>query len=230
MAYLPAENRYDEMLYNRCGRSGLKLPAISLGLWHNFGEDTPQRPKREICRTAFDLGITHFDLANNYGPPPGSAETLFGEILRNDFHGLRDELVISTKAGYRMWPGPYGEWGSRKYLLSSLDQSLKRMGLDYVDIFYSHRFDPEHAAGRDHAGARSGGAAGQGALCRHLLLQSASAPARRSPSCASSARPASSTSRAIPCSTAGSRRTACSTRSTIWASAPSCSRRWRRAC
>ena len=142
MAYLPAENRYDEMLYNRCGRSGLMLPAISLGLWHNFGEDKSAATAREICRTAFDLGITHFDLANNYGPPPGSAETLFGEILRNDFHGLRDELVISTKAGYRMWPGPYGEWGSRKYLLSSLDQSLKRMGLDYVDIFYSHRFDP----------------------------------------------------------------------------------------
>ena len=143
MAYQPAANRYDEMIYNRCGRSGLKLPAISLGLWHNFGEDKSAATARDICRTAFDLGITHFDLANNYGPPPGSAETLFGEILRSEFHGLRDELVISTKAGYRMWPGPYGEWGSRKYLLSSLDQSLKRMGLDYVDIFYSHRFDPE---------------------------------------------------------------------------------------
>jgi len=143
MAYQPAANRYDEMIYNRCGRSGLKLPAISLGLWHNFGEDKSAANAREICRKAFDLGITHFDLANNYGPPPGSAETLFGEILRSEFHGLRDELVISTKAGYRMWPGPYGEWGSRKYLLSSLDQSLKRMGLDYVDIFYSHRFDPE---------------------------------------------------------------------------------------
>ncbi|MEZ0171957.1 L-glyceraldehyde 3-phosphate reductase [Microvirga sp. TS319] len=143
MAYKPADNRYDEMIYNRCGRSGLKLPAISLGLWHNFGEDKSAATAREICRTAFDLGITHFDLANNYGPPPGSAETLFGEILRSEFHGLRDELVISTKAGYRMWPGPYGEWGSRKYLLSSLDQSLRRMGLDYVDIFYSHRFDPE---------------------------------------------------------------------------------------
>ncbi|GEO15698.1 L-glyceraldehyde 3-phosphate reductase [Microvirga aerophila] len=143
MTYQPAENRYDRMIYNRCGRSGLLLPAISLGLWHNFGEDKPSSMAREICRTAFDLGITHFDLANNYGPPPGSAETLFGEILRTDFRGLRDELVISTKAGYRMWPGPYGEWGSRKYLLSSLDQSLRRMGLDYVDIFYSHRFDPE---------------------------------------------------------------------------------------
>lgn len=142
MHYSPAANRYDEMVYNRSGRSGLMLPAITLGLWHNFGEDRSAATARLLCRTAFDCGITHFDLANNYGPPPGSAETLFGEILRTEFHNLRDELVISTKAGYRMWPGPYGEWGSRKYLLSSLDQSLKRMGLDYVDIFYSHRFDP----------------------------------------------------------------------------------------
>ena len=143
MSWSPAENRYDAMVYNRCGRSGLRLPAISLGLWHNFGEDTPHEVKRSICKRAFDLGITHFDLANNYGPPPGSSETAFGEILRTDFHGLRDELIISTKAGYLMWPGPYGEWGSRKYVLASLDQSLKRMGLDYVDIFYSHRFDPD---------------------------------------------------------------------------------------
>lgn len=143
MPWQPAENRYESMVYNRCGRSGLKLPAISLGLWHNFGEDTPHQVKRAICRKAFDLGITHFDLANNYGPPPGSAETAFGEILRTDFANYRDELIISTKAGYEMWAGPYGEWGSRKYMLSSLDQSLKRMGLDYVDIFYSHRFDPE---------------------------------------------------------------------------------------
>ncbi|HVW58242.1 MAG TPA: L-glyceraldehyde 3-phosphate reductase [Rhizobiaceae bacterium] len=143
MAWQPAESRYESMIYNRCGRSGLKLPALSLGLWHNFGGDTPHEKKRAICRTALDLGITHFDLANNYGPPPGSAETAFGEILRTDFAGLRDELIISSKAGYLMWPGPYGEWGSRKYLLSSLDQSLKRMGIDYVDIFYSHRFDPE---------------------------------------------------------------------------------------
>jgi L-glyceraldehyde 3-phosphate reductase len=142
MSFTPAADRYDSMTYNRCGSSGLMLPAISLGLWHNFGEDKSASVARALCRTAFDLGITHFDLANNYGPPPGSAESLFGEILRTDFHGLRDELVISTKAGYRMWPGPYGEWGSRKYLLSSLDQSLRRMGLDYVDIFYSHRFDP----------------------------------------------------------------------------------------
>ena len=143
MSYKPAGSRYDRMPYRRCGRSGLKLPAISLGLWHNFGEDKSLGSMKAICRTAFDLGVTHFDLANNYGPPPGSAETAFGEILRSDFAGLRDELVISTKAGYPMWPGPYGEFGSRKYLMASLDQSLTRMGLDYVDIFYSHRFDPE---------------------------------------------------------------------------------------
>lgn len=143
MPYLPAADRYTSMRYNRCGKSGLKLPAISLGLWHNFGEDTPMRTKRAICHKAFDLGITHFDLANNYGPPPGSAETAFGEILRTDFASHRDELIISTKAGYEMWPGPYGEWGGRKYVTASLDQSLKRLGLDYVDIFYSHRFDPE---------------------------------------------------------------------------------------
>ena len=137
-----AKSRYQTMRYNRCGRSGLQLPAISLGLWHNFGGDVPFERGRAMLRAAFDLGITHFDLANNYGPPPGSAEENFGRILRSDFAGYRDELVISTKAGYRMWPGPYGEWGSRKYLLSSLDQSLKRMGLDYVDIFYSHRVDP----------------------------------------------------------------------------------------
>lgn len=142
MSYLPAENRYEKMIYNRCGKSGLRLPAISLGLWHNFGENAPRDNAREICRTAFDLGITHFDLANNYGPPPGSAEENFGDMLKTDFAGYRDELVISSKAGYLMWPGPYGEWGSRKYVLASLDQSLKRMGLDYVDIFYSHRFDP----------------------------------------------------------------------------------------
>ena len=141
--YSPSDSRYDNMLYRRCGRSGLKLPAISLGLWHNFGGDTPHSLKRDLCRRAFDLGITHFDLANNYGPPPGSAEEAFGEILKTDFAGYRDELIISSKAGYGMWPGPYGEWGSRKYLIASCDQSLNRMGLDYVDIFYSHRFDPE---------------------------------------------------------------------------------------
>ena len=143
MGWQPAEDRYETMTYNRVGRSGLKLPAISLGLWHNFGDDTPHERKLAMCRTAFDLGITHFDLANNYGPPGGTAESAFGEILRADFRGLRDELIVSSKAGYDMWPGPYGEWGSRKYLIASCDQSLKRMGLDYVDIFYSHRFDPE---------------------------------------------------------------------------------------
>ena len=143
MTYVPAADRYEKMIYRRCGNSGLKLPAISLGLWHNFGGDTPHEIKRDMCRTAFDLGITHFDLANNYGPPPGSAEEAFGEILKTDFAGYRDELIISSKAGYRMWDGPYGEWGSRKYLMASCDASLKRMGLDYVDIFYSHRFDPE---------------------------------------------------------------------------------------
>jgi L-glyceraldehyde 3-phosphate reductase len=131
------------MVYRRCGRSGLKLPAVSLGLWHNFGHDMAHDSKRAIVRAAFDHGITHFDLANNYGPPPGSAEEAFGEILRTDLAAYRDELIISSKAGYGMWSGPYGEWGSRKYLLASLDQSLKRLGLDYVDIFYSHRFDPE---------------------------------------------------------------------------------------
>jgi L-glyceraldehyde 3-phosphate reductase len=142
-AYLPAGDRYDSMPYRRCGRSGLLLPAISLGLWQNFGEDRPLESQRAIVRRAFDLGITHFDLANNYGPPYGSAETNFGQLLRTDFRSLRDELVISTKAGWDMWPGPYGDLGSRKYLLASLDQSLGRMGLDYVDIFYHHRFDPD---------------------------------------------------------------------------------------
>jgi L-glyceraldehyde 3-phosphate reductase len=142
MSYTPAADRYSSMIYNYCGKSGLKLPALSLGLWHNFGGSSSTENARAMCRRAFDLGITHFDLANNYGPPAGSAESNFGEILRTDFAGLRDELVISTKAGYHMWSGPYGEWGSRKYLTASLDQSLKRMGIDYVDIFYSHRFDP----------------------------------------------------------------------------------------
>jgi L-glyceraldehyde 3-phosphate reductase len=143
MTWTAAETRYDTMEYRRCGRSGLKLPVISLGLWHNFGDDTPHERKRAIARTAFDLGITHFDLANNYGPEPGAAEQAFGELLRTDFAPYRDEMIISSKAGYLMWPGPYGEFGSRKYLIASCDQSLKRMGLDYVDIFYSHRFDPE---------------------------------------------------------------------------------------
>jgi L-glyceraldehyde 3-phosphate reductase len=143
MTYVPAAGRYDQMRYRRCGRSGLKLPEMSLGLWQNFGSERPLEHSREILRRAFDLGITHFDLANNYGPPYGSAERVFGQVMADDLRPFRDELVISTKAGYDMWPGPYGDHGSRKYLLASLDQSLGRMGLDYVDIFYSHRFDPE---------------------------------------------------------------------------------------
>jgi L-glyceraldehyde 3-phosphate reductase len=142
LAYLPSESRYDAMIYNRCGRSGLLLPAVSLGLWHNFGGPRMAAESRAMVLRAFDLGITHFDLANNYGPPPGSAETNFGRLLATELPRHRDELVISTKAGYRMWPGPYGEWGSSKYLIASLDQSLQRMRLEYVDIFYSHRFDP----------------------------------------------------------------------------------------
>ena len=143
MTYLPASTRYDAMQYRRSGRSGLKLPAISVGLWQNFGHDRPIDRQRAVIHRAFDLGVTHFDLANNYGPPYGSAEENFGRILATDLRGYRDELIISSKAGYDMWPGPYGNWGSRKYLLASLDQSLGRLGLEYVDIFYSHRFDPE---------------------------------------------------------------------------------------
>ncbi len=143
MTYSAAPARYDTMTYRRCGSSGIKLPAISLGLWHNFGDDRPLDTQRAILRRAFDLGITHFDLANNYGPPYGSAEANFGSVLATDFKPYRDELFVSTKAGYDMWPGPYGEFGSRKYLLASLDQSLSRLGLDYVDVFYSHRFDPD---------------------------------------------------------------------------------------
>jgi L-glyceraldehyde 3-phosphate reductase len=143
MVYLAAENRYEQMTYRRCGRSGIKLPAISLGLWQNFGGFDTFENGRAIIRRAFDCGITHFDLANNYGPPPGSAEENFGKVMAQDLKPYRDELVISSKAGYLMWPGPYGEWGSRKYLIASVDQSLKRMGLEYVDIFYTHRLDPE---------------------------------------------------------------------------------------
>ena len=143
MSYAAAGDRYERMEYRRCGRSGLELPALSLGLWHNFGHDRPLDTQRAIVRRAFDLGVTHFDLANNYGPPYGSAEENFGRLLAHDLRPYRDELIVSTKAGYDMWPGPYGDWGSRKYLLASLDQSLRRLGLDYVDIFYSHRLDPE---------------------------------------------------------------------------------------
>src|SRR6187455_2692173 len=141
--YRADDARYDTMTYRRAGRSGLDLPALSLGLWHNFGDTTPFDTQRAVLRRAFDLGVTHIDLANNYGPPYGSAEENFGRVLASDLRPYRDELVISSKAGYDMWPGPYGEWGSRKYLLASLDQSLARMGIDYVDIFYSHRFDPD---------------------------------------------------------------------------------------
>src|SRR3954467_14957215 len=143
MTYVAAEDRYDSMTYRRCGRSGVDLPLISLGLWNNFGDDKPPEVQRAIVQRAFDLGITHIDLANNYGPPPGAAELNFGRMMREDLAPYRDELIISSKAGYDMWPGPYGEWGSRKYVLASLDQSLRRMGLEYVDIFYSHRPDPD---------------------------------------------------------------------------------------
>jgi L-glyceraldehyde 3-phosphate reductase len=159
-SYTAAADRYDTMLYRRAGRSGIQLPAISLGLWHNFGHERTYESQRDIVLRAFDLGVTHFDLANNYGPPPGSAEEAFGKILAADLRTYRDEMIISTKAGYLMWPGPYGEWGSRKYLTASLDQSLRRMGLDYVDIFYSHRFDPdtplEETMGALDAAVRSG--------------------------------------------------------------------------
>jgi len=160
MSYLAAEDRYTRHSYRRCGRSGVLLPEVSLGLWQNFGDGTRLDTQRAILRRAFDLGVTHFDLANNYGPPYGSAEINFGRIMREDFRPYRDELIISTKAGYDMWPGPYGEWGSRKYLLASLDQSLRRMGLEYVDIFYSHRFDPdtplEETMGALHTAVTSG--------------------------------------------------------------------------
>jgi L-glyceraldehyde 3-phosphate reductase len=160
MSHVPAADRYETMPYRRCGRSGLDLPVVSLGLWQNFGHDRPLETQRAIIRRAFDLGVTHIDLANNYGPPYGSAEENFGRLLREDLAPYRDELIISTKAGYDMWPGPYGEWGSRKYLLASLDQSLRRMGLDYVDIFYSHRFDPttplEETMGALDAAVRAG--------------------------------------------------------------------------
>jgi len=159
-SYSPAPDRYQSMTYRRCGRSGLLLPAVSLGLWQNFGDDRPLETQRAVLRRAFDLGITHFDLANNYGPPYGSAETNFGRILREDFRDYRDELVISTKAGWDMWPGPYGDLGSRKYLLASLDQSLRRLGVDYVDIFYHHHFDPqtplEESLGALHTAVTSG--------------------------------------------------------------------------
>ena len=178
MTYAPAPRRYDSMTYRRTGRSGLMLPAITLGMWHNFGQDKSYDNARAMCRTAFDLGITHFDLANNYGPPPGAAEETFGRILKEDFAGLRDELVISSKAGYRMWDGPYGIMGSRKYLIASCDQSLKRTGLDYFDIFYSHRFDPDTPLEETMGALDSLVRQGQGSLCRHLVLHVARNAAR----------------------------------------------------
>ena len=229
MSYAPANTRYDNMTYRQCGRSGLKLPALSLGLWHNFGDDVPFDTSRAICRRAFDLGITHFDLANNYGPPPGSAERNFAKILTSDFSGHRDELVISSKAGYLMWPGPYGDLGSRKYVLASLDQSLKRLGLDYVDIFYSHRFDPatplEETMGALATAIQQGKAlyvgvssysAAKTAEAAAILRKMGIAPLIHQPS--------------YPCSTAGSNKTSSLTgsRRKAWAASPS--PHWRRAC
>jgi hypothetical protein len=227
-SYLPAEDRYRSMTYRRCGRSGLLLPAVSLGLWQNFGDDRPLDTQRAIVRRAFDLGITHFDLANNYGPPYGSAETNFARILHDDFRDHRDELVISTKAGWDMWPGPYGDLGSRKYLLASLDQSLRRLGLDYVDIFYHHHFDPqtplEETLGALHSPSL---------LAKPSMSASpptpTSAPPRPSPSSASSARHCSSTNRRTRCSTAGSK-VAFSTSSALKESGASPSLCWRRDC
>lgn len=169
--YVAEETRYNEMQYRRCGTSGLKLSAVSLGYWHNFGTYDQYENARAVTRRAFDLGITVFDLANNYGPPAGSAEETFGRLMKQDMYPYRDEMVITTKAGYTMWPGPYGDFGSRKYLLSSLDQSLKRMGLDYVDIFYHHRMDPRHPLGRNNGGTGARRQKRQSALCRYFQLQ-----------------------------------------------------------
>ena len=178
--YTPADDRYDAMTYRRCGRSGLLLPAVSLGLWHNFGDDRPLETQRAILRRAFDLGITHFDLANNYGPPYGSAEVNFGRILREDLAPYRDELIISTKAGWDMWPGPYGDLGSRKYLLASLDQSLRRLGLDYVDIFYHHHFDPDTPLEETLGALDSAVRQGKALVRRDLLVLRSSGPKKPS--------------------------------------------------
>ena len=187
MTYVADAHRYESIPYRRCGRTGILLPEVSLGLWHNFGDERPIDTQRAIIRRAFDLGITHFDLANNYGPPYGSAEINFGRILREDLRPYRDELIISTKAGYDMWPGPYGEWGSRKYLLASLDQSLHRMGLDYVDIFYSHRFDPNTPL-QETLGALDTAVKSGKALYAGSRPTPPSAPRRRPASCAGWAR------------------------------------------
>ena len=217
------------MSYRRCGRSGISLPAISLGLWHNFGDDMPLMTQRAILRRAFDLGITHFDLANNYGPPYGAAEKNFGRLFADDFRPYRDELIISTKAGWDMWPGPYGDLGSRKYLLASLDQSLARMGLDYVDIFYHHRFDPdtplEESLGALDTAVRQGKALYVGISSYSGTRTDRGASA----SFARWVRRCSSTSRRIRCSIAGSKRT-CSTCSVTRASAASRFPRWLRGC
>ena len=230
MTYLPASDRYDKLDYRQTGRSGLKLPPISFGLWHNFGENALPERARTMLHTAFDHGITHFDLANNYGPPPGAAETFFGSVLATDFRAYRDELVISTKAGYRMWPGPYGEWGSRKYLLVEPRPEPQADGARLCRHLLLAPGRPQHAARGDDGRARHGGAPGQGALRRHLLLQRQAHARRRRRSSATSARRSSSTSRAIRCSTAGSRRTSSSTRWRRRGRAASSSRRWRRAC
>ncbi len=212
-SYIPAGDRYQSVPYRRCGRSGLLLPAVSLGLWQNFGDDRPIDTQRAILRRAFDLGITHFDLANNYGPPYGSAETNFARILHTDFRDHRDELVISTKAGWDMWPGPYGDLGSRKYLLASLDQSLGAPGPRLRRHLLPPPFRPRHAPGGDPRRLDSAVTSGQGPLRRDLLLLRPAHRARRSPSCARWARRFSSINRRTRCSTAGSR-TACSTSST----------------
>ena len=227
--YLPAPDRYERVEYRRCGRSGLQLPPVSLGLWQNFGDDRPLGVSRAILRRAFDLGITHFDLANNYGPPYGSAETNFGRLFTEDFARYRDELVISTKAGYDMWAGPYGDHGSRKYLLGSLEQSLRRMRLDHVDIFYSHRFDPETPLEETMGALDTRRQAGQGHATWGSPPTVRVIPRRRSRSCAISARRCSSISPPTRCSTAGSS-PSCSTCSGVRASAASRSRRSPRAC
>jgi hypothetical protein len=219
-AYVPAKNRYDSMPYVRTGQSGLKLPQISLGWWYNFGGRDVLENGRAIARRAFDLGVTHFDLANNYGPPPGSAEENFGVLFQQDFQPYRDELIISTKAGYDMWPGPYGEWGSRKYLLASLDGSLKRMKLDYVDIFYSHRFDPETPL-EETMGALDS-AVGR-LFTRASLLTTRTRLAAPRKSCGDWEPPVSSTNPPTTCSTAGSKVgcwTSCSRRESAVSSSP----------
>ena len=217
MAYAPAPDRYDAMTYRTCGRSGLLLPLLSLGLWHNFGDTTPISRQREMVRTAFDLGITHFDLANNYGPPYGSAEVNFGRILREDLAAHRDELIISSKAGWDMWPGPYGQGGgSRKYVLASLDQSLRRVGVDYFDIFYSHRFDADTPLEETMGALATAVRAGKALYVGHLvLLRGEDARGGGDPARGGRAR-SSSTSPATTCSTGGWSPT-CSTRSRSWA-------------